>query len=219
MWQFVVSKDAAPHTPTWTSLFKKINYVFICGCTGSSLLCTWLSLVEVSRGYSLFWCSGFSLLWFLLLQSMGSRVCGLQCCGTWVLELRLSSCGTWSLVAPRHVESSQTRGKPVSLALAGGFPSTASPRKVPELLLMILTLLLSRGEVLISFPLVLSRFVITVEGILNDPWSLIIKDDTASTWFPENFYWRPESSHKQSDCPVFFNYLFFCSYYFGHIGP
>ena len=37
-----------------------------------------LSLVVVSGGYSLLRCAGFSLQWLLLLQSMGSRVRGLQ---------------------------------------------------------------------------------------------------------------------------------------------
>ena len=42
-----------------------------------------LSLVAASRGYSLLWCSGFPLLWLLLLQSMGSRHVGFSSCGTW----------------------------------------------------------------------------------------------------------------------------------------
>ena len=32
-----------------------------------------LSLVVASRGYSSFWCAGFSLWWLLLLPSTGSR--------------------------------------------------------------------------------------------------------------------------------------------------
>ena len=44
--------------------------LFISGCTGPSLLC---------KGFLQLWCSGFSLLWLLLLQSSGS-------------ELRLNSC-------------------------------------------------------------------------------------------------------------------------------
>ena len=36
------------------------------------------SLVAVSRGYSSLGCTGLLLWWLLLLQSMGSRVCGLQ---------------------------------------------------------------------------------------------------------------------------------------------
>ena len=39
-------------------------------------------------------CVGFSLRWLLLLQSTGSRTCGLSSCGSWALEHRLSSC--WS---------------------------------------------------------------------------------------------------------------------------
>ena len=39
---------------------------------GSSLLCTGLSLVVTSRGYSLLQYMGFWLWWLLLLQSMGS---------------------------------------------------------------------------------------------------------------------------------------------------
>ena len=42
-----------------------------------------LSLVVASRVYSLLWCVGFSLRWFLLLQSMGSRCAGFSSCGTW----------------------------------------------------------------------------------------------------------------------------------------
>ena len=42
-----------------------------------------LSLVAVSRGYSLLWCTGFSLRWLLLLRSTGSRRAGVSSCGTW----------------------------------------------------------------------------------------------------------------------------------------
>ena len=41
-----------------------------------------LSLVVVSRGYSLLQCAGFSLWWFLLLRSMSSRCMGFSSCGT-----------------------------------------------------------------------------------------------------------------------------------------
>ena len=40
-----------------------------------------LSLVAVSGGYSLLWCTGFSLRWLLLLRSMGSRRTGFSSCG------------------------------------------------------------------------------------------------------------------------------------------
>ena len=63
-------------------MYQCINfYFFLCngfGCAGSLLLLMGCSLVEVSGGYSLSWCVGFSLRWPLLLWNMGSRVCGLQ---------------------------------------------------------------------------------------------------------------------------------------------
>ena len=42
-----------------------------------------LSLVAASGDYSSLWCTGFSLQWPLLLQSMGSRRAGFSSCGTW----------------------------------------------------------------------------------------------------------------------------------------
>ena len=42
-----------------------------------------LSLVAASGGYSLLWCTGFSLRWLLLWQSMGSRRAGFSSCGMW----------------------------------------------------------------------------------------------------------------------------------------
>ena len=68
-----------------------------------------LPLVAVSRGYSSLQCTGFSLRWLLLLQSMGSRCPGFRSCGSQALEHRLSSCGVRALVAPRHLGSSWTR--------------------------------------------------------------------------------------------------------------
>ena len=55
-----------------------------------------LSLVAASRGYSSWWCAGFSLRWLLLLRSMGSRRTGFSSCGLRALERRLSSCGAWA---------------------------------------------------------------------------------------------------------------------------
>ena len=43
-----------------------------------------LSLVAASGGYSSFQCTGFSLWWLLLLQSMGSRCVGFSSCSMWV---------------------------------------------------------------------------------------------------------------------------------------
>ena len=55
-----------------------------------------LSLVAASRGYSSLQCAGFSLQWLLLLWNTGSRHAGFSSCGSWALERRLSSCGTWT---------------------------------------------------------------------------------------------------------------------------
>ena len=62
-------------------LFLHLFYLFIFGCVGSLLLCAGLSLVAMSRGYSLLWCTGFSLRWLLLLRSTGSRHAGFSSCG------------------------------------------------------------------------------------------------------------------------------------------
>ena len=39
------------------------------------------------------WCAGFSLPWLLLLQSTGSRACGLSRSSSWAPEHRLNSFG------------------------------------------------------------------------------------------------------------------------------
>ena len=63
-----------------------------------------LSLVAVNEGYSLSWCSAFSLWWLLLLQSGVSKLAGFSSCGTWSPDLQLTC-----LVTSQHVGSSQTR--------------------------------------------------------------------------------------------------------------
>ena len=95
------------------------------------LRCCTRALLQLRRagGYSSLRCVGFSLRWFLLLQSMGSRCVGFSSCGSWALERRLSSCGTraqllrgmWDLPGPGF--------RPGSPALAGGFLTTAPPGK------------------------------------------------------------------------------------------
>ena len=50
-------------------LFILLRWVFVAVCR--------LSRVVVSKGYSLLWCTGFSLWWLPLLQSTDSRTCGL----------------------------------------------------------------------------------------------------------------------------------------------
>ena len=69
------------------NMFIDFSFFFFFGCTGSSLLCTGFSLVAASRGYSLFWCMGFSLQWFLLSWSIGCRHTG-----SVAVAHRLSSC-------------------------------------------------------------------------------------------------------------------------------
>ena len=61
---------------------------------------------------------GFSLRWLLLLQSTGSRACGLRSCGTraqqfWLPGFRAQAQYLWhsGLVALKHVESSQIRDR------------------------------------------------------------------------------------------------------------
>ena len=53
--------------------FPQKSILLIYGCRGSLLL-QGLSLVAVSRGYPSLQCLGFSLWWFLLLQSTGAGV-------------------------------------------------------------------------------------------------------------------------------------------------
>ena len=57
-------------------------FFFIFGCIGSSLLCASFSLVAASGGYSLLWCTGFSLRWLLSLWNTDSRHTGFSSCGT-----------------------------------------------------------------------------------------------------------------------------------------
>ena len=71
---------------------RLLFYIF--GCTGSSLLrpgfsncSTWRLLSRCSPPAS--HCAGF-------------------CCRAWVLGCRLSNCGAWACVAPRHVRTSWT---------------------------------------------------------------------------------------------------------------
>ena len=66
-----------------------IIYLFIFGFVAAR----GLSVVAASGGYSSLWCTGFSLLWLLLLRGMGSRRAAFGSCGWRALERRLSSCG------------------------------------------------------------------------------------------------------------------------------
>ena len=64
-------------TNTYTDAHTAFEFLFVLAVLG---LCCWsgFSLVAVSGGYCPLRCMGFSLQWLLLLQSTGSRTCGLQ---------------------------------------------------------------------------------------------------------------------------------------------
>ena len=80
-------------------LFLTYLFILYSGRGGSSLMQAGFLLVVASGRYSLLECAGFLLQWLLLLQSMGSRVLGLQqlwCLGSKVVALGFgwsSACG------------------------------------------------------------------------------------------------------------------------------
>lgn len=77
-------------------------YLFIFGCTGSSLLCT--GFLWSQWGYSSFRCTGFSCC-----RAWAPGCSGFRGCVSWPPEHRLKSCGV--SVALKHVEFSQTRNQ------------------------------------------------------------------------------------------------------------
>ena len=77
-------------------------YLFIFGCTGSSLPPGLFSHCG-EWGLLYLWRAGFSL------QSMGSGAQGLHSCGHWVLEHSLRSCGTVASLFQSTWDSSWTR--------------------------------------------------------------------------------------------------------------
>ena len=99
-----------------------LRQVFVAACG--------LSLVPASD--SSLWCAGFSLRWLLLLQSTGSRHVGFSSCGSRALEHRLSSCGAPAQLLRSMWDLPRPGLKPMSLALAGGFLTTAPPGR-PQL--------------------------------------------------------------------------------------
>ena len=86
-----------------------------------------LSLVAASRGYSSLRCAGFSCCGARALGVQASVVaaCGLSSCGSWALEHRLSSCGAWAQLLCGMWDLPGPGLEPMSLALAGGFLTTA----------------------------------------------------------------------------------------------
>ena len=89
-----------------------------------------LSLVAVSRGYSLLRCMGFSLRWLLVAEH------GLQACGLQQLQLagsRAQAQQSWytGLVAPQHVGSSCTRAQTHVPCTGRQSPNHCTTREVP----------------------------------------------------------------------------------------
>ena len=92
-----------------------------------------LYLVATIGGYSVLRYAGFSLQWLLLLQSISSRCTGIRSCGLQAREhMGSRSCDIWTLVAPRHVEISQTRVEPVVPCTGRWTPIHCTIREVPE---------------------------------------------------------------------------------------
>ena len=104
--------------------FFWLLWVFVAACR--------LSLVAASGGYSSLQCVGFSMWWLLLLQTMGPRVSKLQqlqCMGSVVVALRLSSCGAQAQLLCSRWDCLRPGIEPVSLALAGRFLTSTPPGK------------------------------------------------------------------------------------------
>ena len=118
--------------------FFKINYlfIFIFGCTGSSLLHTgFLQLRQagatVRGGAQASHCSGFSRCGARAPDMRASVVAAhrLSSCGSRALERRLSSYGTQAQLLHSMWDLPGPGLEPVSPALAGGFLTTAPPGK------------------------------------------------------------------------------------------
>ena len=155
--------------------FFWLCWVFVAACG--------LSLVAASGGYSSLRCVGSSLLWLLLLQSTGPRVCGLQqlqhaglvvvVCGfqgtrasvvvawdpqLWLAGSREQAQQLWhtGLVAPRHVGSSRTRDRTCDPSIGRRILNHCTTREVPDL--FIKTFAGLRRERKTKFLLFISRF-------------------------------------------------------------
>ena len=88
-------------------LFIYYLFVAVLGFAAAQAFSSYL--VAATRGYSSLQCTGFSLLWLLLLQSTASRVHGHQ--QLWPVGSGAQAQQLWftGLVAPWHVGSSQIR--------------------------------------------------------------------------------------------------------------
>ena len=120
-------------------LFFLINlfmYLFIYGCIGSSLLHAgflqlWRAGATLRCGAPASHCGGFSYYGAQALSVQASVVAarGLSSCCSRALECRLSSCGAQAQLLHSMWDLPGPGIKPMSPALAGGFLTTAPPRK------------------------------------------------------------------------------------------
>ena len=81
-----------------------LNNLFIFDCAGFGC-CLGCFLTVASGGYSQLSCPGFSVWWFLLMQSMGSRACGLSHSSFQALEHRINSCSPRAQIVPVQFNS------------------------------------------------------------------------------------------------------------------
>ena len=110
-------------------------YLFIYGCVGSALLRTAFSSCG-ERGLLLVAVCGLPT---VVASRCGARAlgtqasvvvaCGLSSCGSWALELRLSSCSARAPLLRDMWDPPRPGLEPMSPALAGSFPTTAPPGK------------------------------------------------------------------------------------------
>ena len=131
----------APPGKSWNffffSLFFWLHWVFVAA--------RGLSLAVASGGYSLLWCTGFSLRWFLLLGAwaLGAWASvvvahGLSSCGSQALERSLSCCGAWAQLLCSTWDLPGPGIEPVSPVLAGRFLTTVPPGKSLETFKMLI---------------------------------------------------------------------------------
>ena len=72
--------------PCWSFFFLIFNFIYF-WLRWVLIAVHGLSLVVASGGYSSLQCTGFSLQWLLLLQSVSSRLVGFSSCGMWAQQL------------------------------------------------------------------------------------------------------------------------------------
>ena len=78
-----IHQNDNPGILTVNSYKKKFMYLFYFGLWWVFVVCSGFSPVEASRGYSSSKCTGFSLWWFFLSQSIGAKCVGFSSCSVW----------------------------------------------------------------------------------------------------------------------------------------